>query len=84
MNTIANKNTKKLKIKEIDVLKRSAINGSNTAIRASKAIGLTVKLISNNKIIEKRPNGEKTILRQLDNVSISQKGLKKGMILCKK
>ena len=69
---------------ELKILQKSAKKGSDKAKRTSKAMGLTVKFISNNEIIEKLPNGERNVLRKINVVSTSQKGLKKGAVLYKK
>ena len=69
---------------ELRILKKSAKSGSDKAIRASKAMGLTIKLISNNEIIEMLPNGEQKVLRKINVLPTNRKGLKKGDILCKK
>ena len=69
---------------ELKILKKSAKNASDKAIRASKAMGLTIKIISNNEIIEKFPNGEQRVIRKLDVIPVNGKGLKKGTILYKK
>ena len=69
---------------ELKILQKSAKNASNKAIRASKAMGLTVKYISNNEIIEKLPNGEQKVLRKIDSIPVNIKGLKKGDVLYKK
>ena len=69
---------------ETDILIQSASRSSSHAIRESKALGLTIKSISGKKIIEKLPNGEIKILRPLPEKPNTEKGLKKGMILCRK
>lgn len=69
---------------ETDILIKSASRSSNYAIRESKALGLIIKSISGKKLIEKHPNGEIIVLRNLQDKSISENGLKKGMILCRK
>lgn len=69
---------------ETEVLIKSAALASRTAIRESKALGLTIKLISGDKIIEKDPDGTKRVLRKLEREQSSLKGLKKGMILRRK
>jgi hypothetical protein len=69
---------------ETDILIKSASRSSNYAIRESKALGLTIKSISGKKIIEKLPNGEIKIIRDLKNKQDIGQGLKKGMILCRK
>ncbi|KAF2334661.1 hypothetical protein [Flavobacterium ginsenosidimutans] len=74
----------KLNLNETDILIKSASQSSSYAIRESKALGLTIKSISGKKIIEKLPNGEIRVIRNLQDKSISDNGLKKGMVLCRK
>ncbi|WP_289663902.1 hypothetical protein [Flavobacterium panacagri] len=74
----------KLETNETDILIRSASRGSSYAIRESKALGLTIKSISGKKIIEKLPTGEIKVIRNLQDKPVSDKGLKKGMVLCRK
>jgi len=69
---------------ETEILIKSASRSSNFAIRESKALGLSIKFISDNKIIERFPNGETKILREIQDKPAIQKGLKKGMVLCRK
>lgn len=69
---------------ETDILIRSASRSSNYALRESKALGLTIKSISDKKIIERLPDGEIKIIRILEDKPNIKKGLKKGMILCRK
>ena len=69
---------------ETEILIKSASKGSNFAIRESKALGLSIKFISGKKIIEKLPNGEIKIIREIQDKPAIQKGLKKGMVLCRK
>lgn len=74
----------KLTSNETDILIRSASRSSSYAIRESKALGLTIKSISGKKIIERLPNGEIKVIRNLLDKPISDNGLKKGMVLCRK
>lgn len=69
---------------ETEILIKSATKSSNYAIRESKALGLSIKYISGRKIIEKLPNGDINIIREIQDKPLIQKGLKKGMILCRK
>lgn len=69
---------------ETEILIQSASRGSNFAIRESKALGLSIKFISGKKIIEKFPNGEIKIIREIQDNPAIRKGLKKGMVLCRK
>lgn len=71
-------------INETDILIKSAARSSTYAIRESKALGLTIKSISGKKIIERLPSGEIKILRDLQEKPNVIKGLKKGMVLCRK
>ena len=77
--TITNQSDEELKI-----LQKSAKKGSDKAKRTSKAMGLTVKLISNNEIIEKLPSGERKVIRKVNVIPTNRKGLKQGTVLCKK
>lgn len=81
---IIKQHKEKLSPNETDILIKSASRSSSYAIRESKALGLTIKSISGKRIIEKLPNGEIKILRHLQEKPISNKGLKKGMVLCRK
>ena len=66
---------------ELKILKESAKRGSDKAIRVSKAMGLTMKFISNNEIIEKLPDGNHKVLRKINIIPANRKGLKKGTVL---
>ena len=81
---IVKQHKERLSSNETDILIKSASRSSSYAIRESKALGLTIKSISGKKIIEKLPNGEIKVIRNLQDKSISENGLKKGMILCRK
>ena len=63
-----NKVTTSQSDEELKILQKSAKKGSDKAKRTSKAMGLTVKLISNNEIIEKYPNGERKVLRKVKEI----------------
>lgn len=81
---IMKQHKEKLSPNETDILIKSASQSSSHAIRESKALGLTIKSISGKKIIEKLPNGEIKVIRNLQDKPISDNGLKKGMVLCRK
>lgn len=68
----------------IEFLIKSASEASREAIRESKALGLTIKFIEDNKIIEESPDGERRVLRKLEREPSTNIGLKKGMILRRK
>ncbi|WP_276379362.1 hypothetical protein [Flavobacterium sp. H4147] len=69
---------------ETDLLIKAASRGSNYAIRESKALGLSIKSISGKKIIEKMPNGDIKVIRDLQQKPSVDTGLRKGMVLCRK
>ncbi|MBZ4044615.1 hypothetical protein [Flavobacterium hibisci] len=81
---VVKQHKKKNNSSETDILIKSASRSSSYAIRESKALGLSIKSISGKKIIEKLPNGEINVIRNLQDKSISDNGLKKGMVLCRK
>ena len=68
---------------EIQILKALAKKSSKLAVRESRALGLTIKLIINNELVEKLPSGEIIFIRKLDSSPIKT-GLKKGDVLCRK
>ena len=79
------KKNKRRSTDEVKILQKSAKIASSKAIRASRAMGLTIKIISNNKILEKSPDGEIKVLRELKFAETTEtKGLKKGDVLCPK
>ena len=65
-------------------LQKIAKAGSEKALRISRVMGLTVKIIRNNKIIEILPDGEERMIRTIDPDPLKVKGLKKGTVLCRK
>jgi adenylate kinase len=75
------------KIRDIDDVKKLeevAKAASKNAVRVSKAMGLSVKIISNNELIEELPNGEQKVIKKIHVASAKIKGLKKGTVLCRK
>jgi hypothetical protein len=79
------KNHKELRdANETEILIKSASSSSLFAIRESKALGLSIKYISGKKIIERLPTGEIKILREIQDNPSTTKGLRKGMILCRR
>ncbi len=83
------KSNKNLKNKNISSqteekwLLKSARIASSKAIRSSIALGLTVKFIEDNSIVEVNPKG-RIILRKKTSNKIDLSKLKKGMILIRK
>lgn len=76
---------KKEELDEVKILIKSAKKSSHKAQRVSKAMGLSIKTISANKLIEKAPDGTTRILKEIehDDSDISL-NLKKGVVLCRK
>lgn len=69
---------------ERKILLEAAKEASQKAIREAKALGLTITIMRNNELIEKYPNGEEKVIEKITPVKINIKGLKKGVVLCKK
>lgn len=78
-----NKETDILKLEETSVLNRLAKSASQTAIRVSEALDLSVQYVQGNRIVEKQPNGEIKIIKKIDRVKVPI-DLKKGSKLCLK
>ncbi len=81
---VVKQHREKLNTTETDILIKSASRGSNYAIRESKALGLTIKSILGKKIVERLPNGEIKVIRDIKENPSSENGLRKGMVLCRK
>ncbi|MDQ8014304.1 MAG: hypothetical protein REI96_17790 [Flavobacterium nitrogenifigens] len=62
----------------------SANIASSKAVRISKALGITIKVIRNHQIIEINADGTKNVLRKISKPSIDLSSLRKGMILERK
>ena len=83
---------------ELEILKKSARKSSENAVKESRVLGLTIKIIENNNLVEKLPNGEirfiKAIYRptlepkvtseKVSKVNKNSHKLKKGTVLCRK
>ena len=69
---------------DIKELQKIAKAGSDKALRVSRAMGLTVKIIRNNEIIEILPDGKEKVVRKIEPDHLKVKALKKGTVLCKK
>jgi hypothetical protein len=69
---------------EEKLLIKSAKIASSKAIRSSKALGLTIKFIEKNSIIEITSNGKNILRTKKVNPSIDLSKLKKGSILVRK
>lgn len=73
-----------LSTREDDLLLESAKNASSKAVRSSRALGITIKVIRGDKIIAIDPDNTETILRTITKSKIDISSLKKGMILERK
>ena len=69
---------------EDKALLESAKIASSKAVRSSTAMGITIKIIKNNKIIAISPDQSVKILRTISKSKIDTSGLKKGMFLERK
>ncbi|QTV05522.1 hypothetical protein [Faecalibacter bovis] len=78
-----NKDSDILKLEETNVLNRLAKSASQTAIRVSEALDLSVQYVQGNRIVEKQPNGEIKVIKTIDRVKVPAE-LKKGSKLCLK
>lgn len=78
---VQNNNTKN--DKEEQLLVKSALEASSKAVRSSKALGLTIKIIEDGSIVEISPTG-KNVLRKTAVTDVDLSKLKKGMTLNRK
>ena len=70
--------------KEEELLLMSAEIASSKAIRSSLALGLTIKFIEDNSIVEVSSKGRNVVRRKKASSSLDLSKLKKGIILKKK
>lgn len=68
---------------EDGLLLKAAKQASSKAIRSSFALGLTVKHIENQIIVETGPKGSR-VIRKIKSVNHDTSTLKKGMVLVRK
>ena len=69
--------------REEKLLVKSAKVASSKEVRSSKALGLTIKFIEDNRIVEVSPKGKK-VLRKTAVTDVDLSKLKKGMTLDRK
>jgi len=72
---------------DIKELIKIAQKGGIKAIRISRALGLTVKYISNGAIVEKTADGKSKVVRNIKKSADdfdSKTMLKKGAVLCRR
>ena len=70
--------------KEDRKLIASARIASSKAIRSSKALGITIKVIKNHQIIAISPDKSEKVIREISKPAIDISSLRKGMILERK
>ncbi|MBL7706376.1 MAG: hypothetical protein JNM21_12605 [Taibaiella sp.] len=71
-------------IREDAVLIESAKVASSKALRSSKAMGITIKIIKDRKIIEVSPDNTTSVIRTISKSKIDTSSFKKGMVLVRK
>ncbi|MFK7000253.1 hypothetical protein [Flavobacterium oreochromis] len=69
---------------ERNLVTTSAKIASQSAIRTSKALGLSIKSIDNGKLIETHPNGNIVVIRELIKVAPKTPDIRKGISICLK
>lgn len=69
---------------EDSVLIKSAIIASSKAMRSSVALGLTIKIIKDNKIMEIKPGKSTRVIRTIDKTEMDTSAVKKGMVFVRK
>lgn len=70
--------------KEDALIVESAKIASSKAIRSSTAMGITIKVIKDNKIIEINPDKSVKVIRTISKPQLDTSSLKKGMVLERK
>lgn len=72
------------KRKEEIIIAKSAKIADWNAIQSSQALGLTIKIIRDHKIISVQPDKTEKVLRTLEKSSVDISKLRKGSILAKR
>jgi uncharacterized protein (DUF1778 family) len=70
--------------KEESILARAAKAAGWNVIQSSQALGLTIKIIRDHKIISVQPDKTEEVLRTLEKSSVDTSKLRKGSILAKR
>jgi len=70
--------------KQVRILKEAGSASSTKANRESKALGLTVRFIEDDKLIDLSPDGQKNVVEILERKLKSIPVLKKGTTLWRK
>lgn len=71
-------------IQEEYALIKSASIASSKAIRSSTALGLTIKVIEDNKIISINPDNTRNVIRTIAKAKIDTSRISKGMVFVRK
>jgi len=69
---------------ERNSLLKSAANASQNAQRVSQALGLSIQIISENRLLEKHPDGSIKEIKKISKIPSLKSGLKKGSKICLK
>ncbi len=72
-----------IKVDEKTILIDAAQMASSKALRSSRALGLTIKVIKDNNIVSIKPDKTEEILKPLAKSNVDISDLEKGMILQK-
>lgn len=83
-NQLKNKDIDSKSKSEDEILIESAKEASSKAVRSSKALGITIKVIKNNEIIEIDSNNKVKFIRKIEKSQVDTSKLKKGMKLKRK
>jgi hypothetical protein len=74
-------NNKYKDTEDVKTLKKIARVCSERALRESRVMGLTVKIIRNNQVIELYPDGSEKVVKTIEREPLKIKGLHKGSVL---
>lgn len=78
-----NKEIDILKLEETSALNRMAKAASQSAIKVSKALDLSVQYVQGNRIVEQSASGEIRVVKELEKIKVPTE-FKKGAKLCLK
>jgi hypothetical protein len=70
--------------KEDQLIIEAAKTASSKALRSSKALGLTIQVIKDRKVLEIHPDSSTRELREISKQNIDVSSIKKGVILHRK
>lgn len=78
------KGLKSSRLSEEEVLLSSAKIAASKAVRSSRAMGITIKVIKRHEIIAISPDNSEKVLRYISKPTIDLSVLKKGTVLVRK